>query len=86
MQRLKCACNPYTEAFVLLTYRIQTVGWTRLKTEIVDLCEENVDDALLVCTSPKLRDDEMLKLDWKLEKTGFQTFAENWVHVQKQPT
>lgn len=39
-----------------------------MKIEIVDLCEENVGDALLVCTSPKLKDDENVKIGLGIRK------------------
>ena len=39
-----------------------------MKVEIVDLCEDNINDALLVCTSPKLRDDENVKLGLEIRK------------------
>lgn len=39
-----------------------------MKIEIVNLCEKNVDDALLVCTSPKLRDDENVKIGLEIRK------------------
>lgn len=39
-----------------------------MKIEIADLSEENADDALLVCTFPKLRDDENVKIGWEIRK------------------
>ena len=39
-----------------------------MKIELVDFCEDNVDDALLVCTSPKLRDDKNVKIGLEIRK------------------
>jgi len=39
-----------------------------LKIEIADLSEENVGDALYVCTSPKLKDDENVKIGLGIRK------------------
>jgi len=39
-----------------------------LKVKIVDVCAENVEDILLVCTSPKLKDNENVKIGLGIRK------------------
>ncbi|MFQ6074146.1 MAG: GNAT family N-acetyltransferase, partial [Candidatus Bathyarchaeia archaeon] len=40
-----------------------------MKIEIVNLREDNVNDALLVCTSPKLRNDENVKIGLEIRRS-----------------
>lgn len=40
-----------------------------MKIEVADLYLENVDDALLVYTSPKLRDDKNFRIGLEIKKS-----------------